>query len=190
MQNANTPVSVVVDRKVLPGKVDEFKKYIEQIIGASSQFPGYLGTDVINPEGNSRYIIVFRFSTKNELDNWTSSEERQFWVKKIDEVIEKPTKLISLTGMETWFFLSKDSNFIPPPKYKMAIVTYLAISPTLMCFDLLFGQYFSSLPKYLVFFVTSPFIVVLMTYAVMPLMTKLFRKFLYPATNYKYISGV
>ncbi|MFT6791807.1 MAG: antibiotic biosynthesis monooxygenase (ABM) superfamily enzyme [Cellvibrionaceae bacterium] len=180
MENKNTPVSVVVDRNVLPGKVKEFKKYIGKAIEASSKFPGYLGTDIINPEGNDRYIIVFRFSSKEKSDDWIVSEERHFWVSKIDQVIEKPTELVSLTGMETWFTLSKAKNFVPPPKFKMAIVTYLAIAPTLTTFDWLFGAYFSSMPNYLVFFVSSPFVVILMTYAVMPMMTKLFKNFLYP----------
>ncbi|WP_413111754.1 antibiotic biosynthesis monooxygenase [Thaumasiovibrio sp. DFM-14] len=186
MEDKYNSISVVVDRKVLPGKLEEFKGYIENIIDASSKYSGYLGTDVINPEGENRYIIVFRFLSKKELDHWTASEERDFWIKKIDQVIEKATQPISLTGMERWFVVSNSSDFVPPPRYKMAIVTYLAIAPTLMIFDLLFGQYFASLPRYLIFFATSPFIVALMTYAVMPMMTKVCNSFLYSKAKPKH----
>ncbi len=180
MENIDKTVSVVVDRTVLPGKVNEFEGYLKNIIDAASKFPGYMGSDVINPEGNHRYILVFRFASQEELDDWSASEPRNFWVNKIDQVIEKPTELITLTGLETWFYLSKANNFVPPPKYKMAIITYLAIAPTIMIFNLLFGQYFSSVPQHLSIFVTAPFIVILMTYLVMPIMTKLFKNYLFP----------
>ena len=177
--NKNKTVSVIVDRTVLPGKTGEFEEYLKNIIEASSQFSGYIGTDVINPEGDNRYILAFRFNSQEELDVWSASEPRNFWVDKIDQVIESPTELITLTGLETWFYLSKRNHFIPPPKYKMAVITYLAIAPTIMIFNLLFGQFFSVIPSHLSIFVTAPFIVILMTYLVMPLMTRLFKNFLY-----------
>ena len=179
MQTQSIPVSMIVDRNVLPNKVDEFKVYLKGIIAASSQFPGYMGTDVINPEGSHRYIVVFRFSTKAELDAWTTSEERQVWIDKIDKVIEGPSKMLALTGLESWFVLSKSKEFVPPPKHKMAIVTYLGIAPLLTVFNALFGELFSALPLYLLYFATSPFIVILMTYLVMPAMTRLFMHYLF-----------
>ncbi len=178
----NKQISVVVDRRVLPEKMDIFKGYMKSIIDASSKFPGYLGGDVINPEESNRYIIIFRFASQKELDNWTNSKERQLWVDKIDQVVEKTTKMISLTGLETWFSVSKSNDFVPPPKYKMAIVTYLAIAPTITVVNLLFSNFLNFLnfiPKHLLIFVTSPFMVILMTYLVMPMMTKLFAKYLY-----------
>ena len=178
-KSSQSPVSVVVDRNVLPGKTKEFEKYVESIIEASSHFPGYMGTDVINPDGENRYIVVFRFALKEQLQVWTSSKERSKWIERIDQVIEKPTKLIPLTGLETWFVLSKSNKFSPPPKHKMAIVVYLAISLTLTVFDFLFGKYFALIPIPLKFWVTSPFTVVIMTYLVMPIMSKVFKKFLF-----------
>ncbi len=176
---SQTPVSVVVDRNVLPGKTDAFVKYIESIIEASSYFPGYIGTDVINPDGENRYIVVFRFASKKQLETWTSSQERAYWINKIDRVIEKPTKLITLTGLETWFVLSDSNRFSPPPKHKMVVVVYLAIALTLTGFDFVLGPYFASIPIPFKFWVTSPFVVVIMTYLVMPIMTKVFNKFLF-----------
>ena len=173
-------VTVVVDRTVLPGKVEEFESYLKSIIAAASEFPGHMGADVINPEGGNRYILVFRFASQEQLDNWSASDQRNHWVNKIDEVIEKPTELITITGMETWFYLPKAKQFVPPPKYKMAIVTYLAIAPTIMVFNGLFGDFFAVIPLPFTIFATAPFIVILMTYLVMPAMTKLFRGFLFP----------
>lgn len=178
--NSNTPtVSVVIDRTVRSGKVAEFKRYQRSIIDAASKFPGFVGMDVVNPEGNNRYLLLFRFRSREELDAWSASTIRNFWVKKIDRVVQKPTELIALNGLETWFYLSSTERFVPPPKHKMGIVTYLALAPTVVIFNLLFGQFFSFMPEKLSIIATGPFIVLLMTYLAMPLMTKLFRNFLY-----------
>lgn len=180
MKNKDATVSVVVDRTVLPGKAAEFENYLRSIIEASSNYPGCLGTEVINPTGDNRYILVFRFASQKELDDWSASDDRNFWVNKIDQVIERPTQLNTLTGFETWFYLSKPNNFVPPPRYKMALVTYLAIAPTIMLFNLLFGHFFMAIPEPFTIFVSAPFIVIIMTYVVMPAMTKAFKNFLYP----------
>lgn len=185
VDKTNDSVSVVVDRTVLPGKIAEFEEYLKQIIVAASTFPGYLSSDVINPQADSRYILIFRFASQQQLDDWSNSEPRSFWVTKIDQVVEKPTQLQTITGLETWFFLSKGEKFVPPPKHKMAFVTYLAIAPTFMLFNLLFGQFFSAIPQPFDIFAKAPFVVVLMTYLVMPTMTKLFKPFLFPLTTNK-----
>jgi antibiotic biosynthesis monooxygenase (ABM) superfamily enzyme len=62
----------------------------------------------------------------------------------------------------------------------MAIVTYLAIAPTIMLFNLVFGGFLTAIPQHLTIFITAPFIVILMTRVVMPLMTKVFKGYLYP----------
>ena len=180
MENTHSTVSVVVDRVVLSGKRQEFEGYLKNIIKASSEFSGYLGTEVISPQGDNRYILIFRYASQEELDDWSSSEARDFWIKKIDQVIEEPSKLTTLTGLETWFCLAAPDKFVPPPKYKMVMVTYLAIAPTVTVFNLLFAPYFSSIPTHLVIFVTAPFIVTFVTYVAMPMLTRLFKHYLYP----------
>ena len=61
----------------------------------------------------------------------------------------------------------------------MVVVVYLAIALTLTGFDFVLGPYFASIPIPFKFWVTSPFVVVIMTYLVMPIMTKVFNKFLF-----------
>lgn len=58
----------------------------------------------------------------------------------------------------------------------MVVVVYLAISLTLTVFGFFFGDYFASIPIPLKFWTTSPFIVAIMPYLVMPIMTKAFKK--------------
>jgi len=175
-------VSVIVERKVSPGKKEVFEKLLDGVIEACSRFPGYIETRVVKPKTSEdhRYQVFFRFDSKENLDKWVVSNERLHWVEQIDKVVERPTQLQVITGLETWFALPGQASLTPPPRYKMAIVTWFAITPLLIAFNLLFGSWLSELPLVLRFVCSTPFIVLIMTYLWMPFVTRLFRFWLYP----------
>jgi antibiotic biosynthesis monooxygenase (ABM) superfamily enzyme len=175
-------VSVIVDRKVSPGNKQIFEKLLDGVVDACSKFPGYIETRVIKPKTTEdhRYQVFFRFDSRENLDKWTVSKERLHWVDQIDQVIEKPSHLQVITGLETWFCLPGRTTLTPPPRYKMAIVTWVAITPLLIAFNFLFSSLLAQLPFILRFVCSTPFIVLIMTYVWMPFVTRLFRFWLYP----------
>ncbi len=179
---SSQPVSIIVDRKVTPGNKQEFEKLLDGIIHACSQFPGYLDTQVLRPKtaDDHRYQLIFRFDSEESLDKWVRSEERLNYVDKIDRLIEKPTTLQVITGLETWFTLPGQKTLTPPPRHKMAFVTWVAITPLLIAFNFLFGPLLNPLPLVMRFVISTPWIVLIMTYLWMPFVTKLFKKWLYP----------
>ncbi len=176
------PVSVIVERTITKGNKEAFETLLEEIIKASSAFPGYLDTRIQKPENehDHTYRVLFRFDSQKNLDNWISSKERHKIVEKIDKLLEKPTNPQIITGLETWFAIPGQKSITPPPRYKMAVVTLVAITPLLMTFHYLFGDYLAKLPFVARFLVSSPCIVLIMTYFWMPLITKLFKFWLYP----------
>jgi len=179
------PISVIVDRKVCPGKKAAFERLLDEIILTSSRFTGYLDTQVVKPkrEEDHCYRVLFRFDSQEHLDTFLNSKERLDLVEQIDALIEKPTTLQVITGLETWFALPGHKSMTPPPRHKMALVTWIAITPLLIAFNYLFGPYMMQLPLVPRFLVTTPWIVIIMTYFWMPFMTKLFKGFLYPETS-------
>ncbi len=175
-------VSVLVDRKVKSGSQEAFEKLLDEIICATSKFKGYLNTSVVKPKTpeDTMYRVMFHFDNQKNLDVWLNSNERKTLVEKIDELIEHPTTLQVITGLETWFALPGKKTMTPPPRYKMAIVSWIAITPLLTVFNYFFGAYLSNLPLVVRFLVSTPWIVLIMTYFWMPLITKLFKFWLYP----------
>ena len=176
------PVSVIIDRNVVPGKQAEFETLLNGIIEVSSHRKGYLGTNVTKPKSkdNNYYQVIFRFDSQENLDVWIQSEDRKKWVEKIDHVLEKPTQLQFITGLETWFCLPGTPTITPPPRYKMAVVAWLAITPLLIVFNYSFDPLFKDLALVPRFICMTPWIVLIMTYILMPFMTKLFKWWLYP----------
>ena len=85
-----------------------------------------------------------------------------------------------LTGLEGWFTLPSQPGTPPPPRYKMAIVTWAAIFPLITLVVVATAPPVGSLPLVARLAVTTGIAVPLMTWWVMPQMTRLLRRWLYP----------
>jgi hypothetical protein len=67
-----------------------------------------------------------------------------------------------------------------PPRYKMVIVTWLGVFPIVTILFSVFGHWLNLLPTLVRTLVFTAVMVTLMTYVVMPRMTRLFSFWLYP----------
>ena len=84
-----------------------------------------------------------------------------------------------LSGLETWFTSADEEAVVPPRKYKMMIVVWLSVFPLSVLLNYLFRPMISELHITLQIAMISVVIVILMTYIVMPLMSKLFHRWLH-----------
>jgi len=177
------PVTAVASRRVKPGREREFEEWVSGILAAANKFPGYLGSEVLRPGDDpedNEYRIVFRFDHASNLHAWENSEERHHWLRKSRPLLHEEEKVRVLTGLETWFTLPSKAGEPSPPRYKMAIVTWLAVFPVVAVIFSLFGHWLSLLPTLVRTLVFTVVMVTLMTYVIMPRMTRLFSFWLYP----------
>ena len=84
-----------------------------------------------------------------------------------------------LTGLESWFTLPTQPG-APPPRYKMAVLTWVTIFPLITLVVVVSAPLMGSLPLVLRLGVTTLVTVSLMTWVVMPRVTRLLRGWLYP----------
>jgi antibiotic biosynthesis monooxygenase (ABM) superfamily enzyme len=181
-QADDPPVTAVATRRVKPGREREFEEWVSGILTAANKFPGYLGSEILRPSehDDNEYKIIFRFDHASNLHAWENSEERQRWLRQSRPLLLQEEKVDVLTGLETWFTLPSKSGEPAPPRYKMAIVTWLAVFPVVAVIFSVFGQWLSLLPTLLRTLVFTLVMVTLMTYVIMPRMTRLFSFWLYP----------
>jgi antibiotic biosynthesis monooxygenase (ABM) superfamily enzyme len=176
------PVTAVASRRVKQGREQEFEGWASGILAAANEAPGYLGSEVLRPSDNEdddEYKIVFRFDHASNLRAWEGSDERHRWLRRAEPLVHEE-KVHVLTGLETWFTLPTKPGEPAPPRYKMVIVTWLAIFPIVTLIFSVFGQWLNLLPTLLRTLVFTAVMVTLMTYVVMPRMTRLFSFWLYP----------
>jgi uncharacterized protein len=183
-QNLHKPITILVTRSPCQGNQQEFERALSETIDAALKFPGHLGVTVLKPqtEESREYQILVKFASELDYQKWYRSPEAAYWFEILNRLEEKPANLETMTGIETWFVVNRASTsrpIIPPPRYKMAIVTWIAIFALIVIINLLLGSFLASLPMLLRSFILTVVLVVLMTYVVMPRMTKLFSRWLY-----------
>jgi len=183
--SADEGVTVVTSRHVKPGREEEFEKWLEGIGAAAAKYPGYVWRRVTRPKDHDfpEYVTVFKFDDYPHLRAWTESPERHEWLERVKPLVLDDFKETVLTGLETWFTLPTQPNMTPPPRYKMAVVTLLVIYPLSLGVGTVLGQWLVPVPSVLRSLLGSVVMIALMTYVIMPRVTRLFRWWLYPNTR-------
>jgi uncharacterized protein len=182
---ADGPVSVVVTRRIKPGCERAYEELVKGIHEAIKGFDGYLGSHILRPSSpeHPEYRIIFRFDTAQHLRAWEVSAGRRERLERMSGLIVGTPVYQALSGLETWFTLPGGGPIVPPPRYKMMLVTWLAVFPLLTAFNYAFQPVFQGMPIWLRVLVGTALVIPLMTYLVMPRMTRLFKAWLYPAAT-------
>jgi antibiotic biosynthesis monooxygenase (ABM) superfamily enzyme len=176
------PAIAVVSRRVKQGSEQEFEEWVSGILAAANKSPGYLGSEILRPidPDDNEYKIITRFDYESNLHAWETSEERHHWLRKSRPLLQEEEKFNVLTGLETWFTLPSKPGEPAPPRYKMAIVSWLALFPVVTVIFFLLGRWLNQLPTVLQTLVLTAMMATLMTYVIMPRMTRLFSFWFYP----------
>lgn len=180
-EQEDPPATGVAARRIEPGREGEFEEWTSGILGAVKEFPGYLGSEVLRPSNSEddEYRIIYRFDHTSNLERWEESDERRRWLDRAEPFVREQ-KVSRLTGLETWFTLPSKEGQPAPPRYKMAVVTWLAVFPLATVIFMILQPLLGGAPSVLRTFVFTLIMVSLMTYVVMPRMTRLFSFWLYP----------
>jgi uncharacterized protein len=176
------PVTTTVTRRVKPGHEAAYEAFLVGIIGAARAFSGYLGVEVFRPAPGQggEYRTVYRFDSVAHLRGWLESAERAAWLARAEPHVAGPMRTQVLTGLEGWFTLATQPGLPPPPRYKMALVTWVTIFPLITLVVVASAPLLGSLPLVARLAVTTGVTVPLMTWMVMPRMTRLLHRWLYP----------
>jgi uncharacterized protein len=176
------PVTTTVTRRVKPGHEALYEQFLEAIIAAASRFPGHLGAEVYRPQTAAAgpYRVVYRFDTAQHLRAWLDSPEHAAWLERAEPHVLGPLHRQVLTGLEGWFTLATQPATPPPPRSKMAILTWVTIFPLITLLVVATAPLLGRLPLVARLAVTTGVTVSLMTWVVMPRVTRLLHRWLYP----------
>ena len=85
-----------------------------------------------------------------------------------------------MTGLESWFTLPGQPGLMRPRPYKMALLTWITIFPLITAIVAITGPLLKDLPLAVRLGITTALTVPLMTWVVMPRVTRLLHRWLYP----------
>ena len=179
------PVAVLVVRKVRRGHEDALETKVNALLRRASSVRGYLDSTVLRGhEGvEPRLYVLLKFEDFEAWRAWESSKDCQTLLQDaLRHVVASPTVTLG-EGFAGWFDLPGNPMPAVPVKWKMAVVTWLAIFPILSLFLTGTAPLMGGLHPIGRLFLNTLIIVPLMTWFVMPGMTKLFRRWLFPAAS-------
>lgn len=174
-------VTLFVARRVDPGHEEAFENWARGILRAAADHPGNLGTGLLRPaEPGAPWHLLLHFRDAESFRAWQSSPARAAFFATTDghhvEVARR-----ELLGMEGWFATTPaGARQTPPPRWKMAVASTLAIAPLTLTANLLIAPHLSAVPVVVRTLLFAPLISTLMTYLALPVATRLMRRWLFP----------
>jgi len=175
-------VTVVWSRRAKPGRQAALENVIDRLAQAMSSATGYEGVVSLRPQPGHPpiYTMVARFASQSDLDAWVSSEIRGRLYAEAEGVSVGGLNVQQAAGLEGWFQMPGQPLVVPPPRYKMAVITWAAIFPLLLLANLIAAPLLANVSPLVRLLPVSIVLIALMTWVVMPRMTKWFRFWLYP----------
>lgn len=191
------PVTVVVRRRVRPGKAAAYETWLAALIKEAATLPGYLGTNVQRPASGSKesgrnesggnesrgieYTSVFRFASVEHLRTFEESEFRLRALREVAELVEGDAVWEKLTGLELWFTPPAGTVVPQPSRFRMALVMICVVYGLVLSIGTLVAHVLSTAPMPLRLLVTITIEVFLMTYVLMPRLTRALARWIYPS---------
>jgi antibiotic biosynthesis monooxygenase (ABM) superfamily enzyme len=182
MGSDDQPVTVDVIQRVKPNCEAEFEQVLADLIQAAESFEGHLGVNIFRPSdhANPEYRIVFKFDRLSHLRQWETAPIRRRLLERASRLTVGSGQFQILTGLETWFTLPTQGAIVPPPRYKMLLVSLLVIFPLVNLLNFVLQPPLRLLPPLLRSLIVTIIMLSLTTYVVMPRVTKLLSGWLYP----------
>lgn len=174
-------VTALISRRVKPGCERDFERVTEQLLGVAAKFPGYLGAQLVRPGDepdvlDTLYHVVLAFDGASNLHAWEHSNERSLGLGATAPFIEGESRLRALEGLGLWF---RPPQPFGPPRWKVAVVTWLGICPTVYVLFLISADALKSWWLFPRTALLTVVVVAVMTWVVAPRLTKLLRPWLF-----------
>jgi antibiotic biosynthesis monooxygenase (ABM) superfamily enzyme len=173
-------VTVAITRRADPSRTKEMVAWVQAGATLAEDFPGFLGTGWVRPDERSdEWHMLYRFAGAEALHNWEESPQRQWWLSSAEGFVEH-TRTERRTGIEGWFDPPQEREVQiaggpvaqPPPRWKQAVTIWLGFFPLSLLAAVTLGRLTVGLDVVLRTLITTLCLTPIMTYLVLPQVTK------------------
>jgi antibiotic biosynthesis monooxygenase (ABM) superfamily enzyme len=179
-------VTVVIRRRVRPGRERDYEAWLQRLQADARHLPGYLGVTTQRPAatGAREYVSAVRFDSLAHLRAFEASELRRRYLAEVQPFVDGDAAWEQLTGLEFWFSAPPGTVVPQPSRSRMAVVMTLVVFGLVLAVgsvvDAAFSQLPFATPDPVRLFVTIAIEVALMTWWVMPAITRRLAPWIYP----------
>jgi len=174
------PVTIVARRVVKPGAEATYEDWLTRLTDAATALPGYLGAEFHRPTAiGAPYISVFRFDTLDHLAAFERSDLRARFLAEIAPHVEGDAVWDRLAGLEVWFEAPKGAPLPQPNAFRMALILVAVVFFLVLALNIALGPLIGGWPLAPRLLITVILQVFLMTYVIMPRVTKALGAWIY-----------
>lgn len=173
-------IHIAITRRVRPGREAEFQQALREFLQTSFAHGGVHGASMLVPAPGApskEFGILRTFANEQERDAFYNSPMFKAWEERARTLTEGEPEYRQLHGLEAWF----RSPLAPPPRWKMAVATFIGVVPVAMGLSLTLGRVIRTWPFVVGSVVFNAAVVALLTWIIMPLVTRLLRGWLHPS---------
>ncbi len=177
-------VTVLISRRVKPGHEAEFERLCRQLMAVAADFPGHLGSSLVHPgeepdAQDGLFHVVQAFDGQASLDRWQHSPARALGLTALAPHIDGPSTVRQVSGLALWFQSRAGSAVGQAPRWKVALVTWAGICPTVFLVFSALTPWLTAWPLLPRIALMTALVVLVMTWFVAPALTRLFRPWLF-----------
>ena len=184
--SGSEPVTVVMTRRVKPGREADYEAWLHRLIDDAAALPGYRGTTVQppGPTGPREYTSVVRFDSVDDLQRFERSDLRARAMAEVADLVEADAVWRRMTGLELWFSPPSGTAVPQPSRLRMALLLVAVVYGLVLSIGRLVALAADGWPMWLRLLVTIGIEVMLMTYWLMPWLTRRLARWLYPTVEH------
>ncbi|GAA1978206.1 antibiotic biosynthesis monooxygenase [Microbacterium pumilum] len=197
------PITVAIERRIDPARTVEATSWMQAGTDLATGFAGFLGSGWVRAgEASDLWYMLYRFRDIPTLEAWEQSPQREWWLES-GRTFADEVRVERRTGIEGWFDApfatdveSRDAGGafpastatgpiqqpIPaaPRRWKQAVAIWLGFFPTNLLASWLLGFIpgFAELPLVLRVLFATLALTPVMTYLVLPWVTRMLRPWL------------
>lgn len=169
----------VITERVKPSLVAQFEEWTERANANLAAAEGFLGIDTIKVEEDTPlYVTLIHFKTRQQLDDWQGSQRHRHLLDELEPMIDHKT-VRRAEGLEILYSLPQRNRRQNPSYWRQVAVVTPVVFGLIVLVDWLLTP-LDALPSLLFLAISVAIVSMLLTWPVMPSVTRVFRTFLYP----------
>ncbi len=179
-------VTVVITRRVKPGHEPAYEAALAALQADGPRFDGYLGATTQRPPPGAAepvYTSVIRFAQVEQLRAFERSERRAAFAAAVTPHVLADAAWAEHTGLEFWFSPPAGTVVAQPVRWRMALVMVLVVYLLVAAIGGAVGALLPGLPPALRLLLTIALEVALLTWWLMPRLTRWLAHWIYPRTR-------
>lgn len=170
------PVKIVLSRRPKPGAREPFEAWVKELLALAARTAVVEGSSVLTASDGECFILL-RFADARAQARFESSPLVHEHLSRGEALATASDDVQRSSGLETWFTLpGTAARAAAPPRWKMALVTWLALMPQVIALGFVIP---ASVPFLAKVALSTAIPVCLLTWVVMPALTVWLRGWLF-----------